>query len=83
MRSDSTGWSIRYSRAITSSAACRCRAISIRWRCSPAARRSTAAVDAILDAFAERPFIFNLGHGILPQTPIAHVERMLARVRGT
>jgi len=40
------------------------------------------AVDAVLEAFGERPFIFNLGHGILPQTPIAHVERMLARVRG-
>ena len=40
------------------------------------------AVDRIVEAFSERPFIFNLGHGILPQTPIAHVERMLARVRG-
>ena len=39
------------------------------------------AVDEVLEAFANRPFIFNLGHGILPQTPIAHVERMLARVR--
>jgi uroporphyrinogen decarboxylase len=39
------------------------------------------AVDGILEAFCERPFVFNLGHGILPQTPIAHVERMLARVR--
>jgi uroporphyrinogen decarboxylase len=39
------------------------------------------AVDAILGAFADRPFIFNLGHGIVPQTPIAHVERMLARIR--
>ncbi|MGC1993655.1 MAG: uroporphyrinogen decarboxylase family protein, partial [Pseudolabrys sp.] len=38
-------------------------------------------VDNILAAFSERPFIFNLGHGILPQTPIAHVEQMLARVR--
>lgn len=38
-------------------------------------------IDLILDAFSERPFIFNLGHGVLPQTPIAHVERMLARVR--
>ncbi|MGA7389467.1 MAG: uroporphyrinogen decarboxylase family protein, partial [Pseudolabrys sp.] len=25
---------------------------------------------------------FNLGHGILPETPIANVERMLKRVRG-
>jgi uroporphyrinogen decarboxylase len=40
------------------------------------------AVDATLAAFAERPFIFNLGHGILPETPIAHVEQMLRRVRG-
>ncbi len=39
------------------------------------------AVDAVLEAFAARPFIFNLGHGILPETPIAHVEQMLARVR--
>jgi uroporphyrinogen decarboxylase len=38
-------------------------------------------VDAVLAAFADGPFIFNLGHGILPETPIAHVERMLARVR--
>ena len=38
-------------------------------------------VDAVLAAFADRPLIFNLGHGILPDTPIAHVEQMLARVR--
>jgi uroporphyrinogen decarboxylase len=36
----------------------------------------------VLAAFAAKPFIFNLGHGILPETPIAHVEQMLARVRG-
>ena len=40
------------------------------------------AVDSILEAFGARPFIFNLGHGVLPQTPVAHVEQMLARVRG-
>ncbi|KRE06040.1 uroporphyrinogen decarboxylase [Bosea sp. Root670] len=39
-------------------------------------------VDAILTAFGDQPFIFNLGHGILPDTPIAHVERLLKRVRG-
>jgi uroporphyrinogen decarboxylase len=38
-------------------------------------------VDAILEALAGGPFIFNLGHGILPDTPIAHVEQMLKRVR--
>jgi uroporphyrinogen decarboxylase len=39
------------------------------------------ATDAILEAFGRRPFIFNLGHGILPDTPIPHVERLIARVR--
>jgi uroporphyrinogen decarboxylase len=40
------------------------------------------AIDAVLEAFAGRPFIFNLGHGIVPETPIAHVEAMLKRIRG-
>jgi uroporphyrinogen decarboxylase len=39
-------------------------------------------IDAILDALGGRPHIFNLGHGILPETPIAHVERLVKRVRG-
>ncbi len=39
-------------------------------------------VDRVLAGFADRAHIFNLGHGILPETPIAHVERMLKRVRG-
>ena len=41
-----------------------------------------AAVRQILDAFAGRPHIFNLGHGILPDTPIEHVERLIALVKG-
>lgn len=40
------------------------------------------AIDAILEALSGRPHIFNLGHGILPDTPIAHVEQLVARVRG-
>ncbi len=40
------------------------------------------AVDDVMAAFADAPFIFNLGHGILPQTPVTHVEQMIARVRG-
>jgi uroporphyrinogen decarboxylase len=38
-------------------------------------------VDAVLGSFSGKPFIFNLGHGILPETPISHVEQMVARVR--
>ena len=39
------------------------------------------AVDDILGAMQGRPHIFNLGHGILPETPIAHVEQLLKRIR--
>ena len=39
-------------------------------------------VDAILQALAGRPLIFNLGHGITPDAPIAHVEQLLKRIRG-
>jgi uroporphyrinogen decarboxylase len=36
----------------------------------------------IREAFAGRPHVFNLGHGIDKETPIAHVERLLEIVRG-
>jgi uroporphyrinogen decarboxylase len=42
----------------------------------------SSAAQHILDAFADRPHIFNLGHGILQDTPIAHVEQMLKLVKG-
>lgn len=42
-----------------------------------------AAVDSVCAAFPERPHVFNLGHGILQDTPIAHVEAAVARVRMT
>jgi len=41
-----------------------------------------SAVDRILAAFSSRPHIFNLGHGILPETPIENVEALLKKVRG-
>lgn len=40
-----------------------------------------ANIDDILGVFADRPHIFNLGHGITPATPIAHVTKMIAHVR--
>ena len=39
------------------------------------------AIDDVLENFGSGRLIFNLGHGILPETPIAHVEQMAARVR--
>lgn len=42
----------------------------------------TDAVDRILADTRGTPHIFNLGHGIRPETPIAHVEQLLAHVRG-
>jgi uroporphyrinogen decarboxylase len=39
------------------------------------------AVDSILQAFSNGPFIFNLGHGVLPDTPVENVARLIERVR--
>ena len=39
------------------------------------------AVDDVLSNYGKGRLIFNLGHGIQPETPIAHVERMVKRVR--
>lgn len=41
-----------------------------------------AAVEALLEAWGQGPYIFNLGHGIFPDTPITHVEQVLKRIRG-
>jgi uroporphyrinogen decarboxylase len=38
-------------------------------------------VETILKALGDGPLIFNLGHGITPETPIAHVEAMVKQVR--
>ena len=37
-------------------------------------------VDQLLGQWGDGPYVFNLGHGILPDTPIAHVDQVLARV---
>lgn len=41
----------------------------------------SGAIDAILEHLGRGPLIFNLGHGITPQTPVEHVEAMVRRVR--
>ena len=43
--------------------------------------RLDRAVDEILAALAGKPFVFNLGHGMVPETPVENVERLVKRVR--
>ena len=40
------------------------------------------AAHHILDAFKQRPHIFNLGHGIIKETPISHVEQLMRLLKG-
>ena len=44
--------------------------------------RLDARVKALIEAYSDRPHIFNLGHGVTPQTPIKHVQRVLDLIRG-
>jgi uroporphyrinogen decarboxylase len=63
------------------------RRLPVQGNLDPLALRAGGAaldrgVDAILAALGGGALIFNLGHGILPDTPVAHVEQMLKRLRG-
>lgn len=60
--------------------------LPVQGHLDPAALRAggevlDSEVDRLLDSWADRPHIFNLGHGITPDVPVAHVEAMLARIR--
>jgi uroporphyrinogen decarboxylase len=46
-------------------------------------RALDSALDSLLHCFRGGPYIFNLGHGILPETPVAHVEQLVRRVRAS
>jgi uroporphyrinogen decarboxylase len=39
-------------------------------------------VDQLVEQWGNGPYIFNLGHGVLPDTPVDHVARVVDRVRG-
>lgn len=39
-------------------------------------------IDRILQSLGSGPLVFNLGHGVTPETPVEHVAAMVARVRG-
>jgi len=40
-------------------------------------------IEEIIAAFSDRVHIFNLGHGIVPETPIEHVSELVKRVKGS
>jgi uroporphyrinogen decarboxylase len=41
-----------------------------------------ARVETLLEQWGGGPYIFNLGHGVLPDTPVSHVEQVIAGVTG-
>ena len=77
--------SIRRCRSVSRATSCSrvspCRAISIRSRCWSAARRWSRRWPKSARALGGGPFVFNLGHGILPQTPPEHVAALAAAAR--
>lgn len=40
-----------------------------------------SGIDQITQTWHDTPYVFNLGHGILPETPLEHVEDLVRRVR--
>ena len=38
-------------------------------------------IKRIIDCFGDRPHIFNLGHGVVPQTPPEHVQDLIDFIR--
>jgi len=39
-------------------------------------------IDTLIEQWGDKPYIFNLGHGVIPDTPVAHIARAVARVTG-
>tara|TARA_B100000035_G_scaffold314098_1_gene329451 strand:- start:707 stop:1735 length:1029 start_codon:yes stop_codon:yes gene_type:complete len=44
-------------------------------------QQMTDEISRIIDCFADRPHIFNLGHGVLPQTPPEHIQDLVDFIR--
>lgn len=62
------------------------RRITVQGNLDPAAlviggRALDEGVERILAALGQGPFVFNLGHGVMPETPLEHVQRLIERIR--
>ena len=62
------------------------RRITVQGNLDPAAlvtggRALEEGVDRLLEALDHGPFIVNLGHGVVPETPLEHVQALIDRVR--
>jgi uroporphyrinogen decarboxylase len=40
------------------------------------------ALRRVITGFSDRPHIFNLGHGVIPETPLGNVDRLVRMLRG-
>ena len=58
------------------------KAISIPSCCCRAATPCAREAQRLVAAMAGKPFIFNLGHGVMQPTPPEHVAELVAAVRG-
>jgi len=59
--------------------------VTIQGALDPALLRAGGAallgrVDELLEAWSGGPYVFNLGHGVLPDTPLEHIAAAVARV---
>ena len=43
--------------------------------------RVEASVARLKQSLKKRPYVVNLGHGVLPSTPIDHMTRLIASIR--
>jgi uroporphyrinogen decarboxylase len=41
-----------------------------------------ARVEQLLEQWGQGPYVFNLGHGVMPDTPIAHIAQVVERITG-
>ena len=77
-----TGVPPAYARERTCNSGWRCKAISIPFCCWSAASRCVRRSRNCAQTLGGGPYIFNLGHGVLPDTPLEHVAELARLLNG-